>query len=226
MSLFRKSTKNISGQASHRDVNAIWNHLAHAQVVRRYALAILGVVAVAALLWIGSAWPEFGWVNEGLEWLGLACIIVAILGRCACMLHLGGRKGAELVSEGPYSITRNPLYVFSILAVFGIGLQTGSLIVGLTLAAAAFAVFRWIVGKEEVLLGAAFGEKFDEYCARVPRFWPRLKNWNSPAHVTADLEGVWKTLRDAAPYFLSIPLFEGIEAMQQAGWIHVRLWLF
>lgn len=212
--------------ASARDAQAIWSRLSRAQVIRRHALTALGIIAIAALLWIRSAWPESGLVNEGLEWMGRACIIVAILGRCACMLYLGGRKGEDLVDKGPYSVSRNPLYVFSVSAVFGIGLQTGSLIVGLVLATSALAIFRWIVGKEEILLRANFAEKFDRYCAQVPRFWPRPSLWRSPEYVTVDLQGVWNTVRDATPYFLAIPLFEGIEAAQQAGLIHARLWLF
>lgn len=202
------------------DVDAIWLQLANAQVWRRYALGGLGALAVAALLWVRSAWPDGGWVHEGLEWLGLCCLVVAILGRCGCMLYLGGRKGADLVTDGPYSISRNPLYVFSLLAVLGIGWQTGSFVVGLVLASLAWLVFRWIIGQEEHLLRAAFGPRFDLYCARVPRFGPRFGLWTSPQHAMVDLSSVWRTLRDAAPYFLAIPLFEAIEAAQNAGWLH------
>uniref|UniRef100_UPI0033421E09 methyltransferase family protein n=1 Tax=Castellaniella defragrans TaxID=75697 RepID=UPI0033421E09 len=207
-------------------LDAVWARLAQAQVLRRHTLTALGVAALLAAPWIGSAWPQTGWVNEGLEWLGLGLMFLALLGRCACMLYLGGRKGAELIADGPYSVSRNPLYVFSILAVLGIGLQTGSLVVGLTLALAAFAVFRWIVAEEERLLRTAFGPGYDAYCTRVPRFGPRLGLWRSPQRITVDLPGVWKTIRDALPYFLSIPFFEAVEAAQNAGWVHVRLWLF
>lgn len=207
-------------------IGPAWERLAHAQVLRRRALGVLGALALLALPWIGSAWPEAGWVNQGLEWAGLMLMALALLGRCACMLYLGGRKGADLVAEGPYSVCRNPLYVFSILAVLGIGLQAGSMTVGLVLALAAWAVFRWIVGEEERMLRISFGTPFDAYQARVPRFLPRLAGWRSPQHVTVDLAGVWKTVRDALPYFLSIPVFEAIEAAQDAGWLHVRLWLY
>ncbi|CAM5189470.1 Protein-S-isoprenylcysteine O-methyltransferase Ste14 OS=Castellaniella defragrans OX=75697 GN=HNR28_000808 PE=4 SV=1 [Castellaniella defragrans] len=215
-----------SVQGADPGVDAVWPRLAHAQVLRLRALTTLGIAAVLALPWIGSAWPEAGWVHQGLEWLGIAMMFVAVLGRCACMLYLGGRKGADLVAEGPYSVSRNPLYVFSILAVFGIGLQTGSLVVGAVLAVLAFIVFRWIVSEEEQLLRVAFGTRYDAYCVRVPRFWPRPGVWRSPRQATVDLHGVWKTLRDALPYFLAIPLFEAVEAAQGAGWFHVRLWLF
>lgn len=220
------STEGTTQASADAGLGAVWARLAHAQVLRLRALTVLGVLAVAVLPWVGSAWPESGWVNQGLEWLGLALILLAILGRCACMLYLGGRKGADLVAEGPYSVSRNPLYVFSILAVMGIGLQTGSLVVGCVLALAAFAVFHWIVIEEERLLRAAFDTRFDAYCARVPRFWPRPSVWRSPRHVMVDLHGIWKTARDALPYFLAVPLFEIIEAIQTAGWVHVRVRLF
>ncbi|WP_343835614.1 hypothetical protein [Castellaniella ginsengisoli] len=44
--------------------------------------------------------------------------------------------------------------------------------------------------------------------------------------MTVDLQGIWKTMRDALPYFLSVPVFEAIETAQHAGWLHVRLWLY
>ncbi|MFT0534444.1 methyltransferase family protein, partial [Castellaniella hirudinis] len=207
-------------------IDTTWEHLAHSQVRRRRALGWLAAIALCALLWVGSAWPEASFENQGLEWLGLAFIILAILGRTACMLYVGGRKGSDLVTEGPYSVSRNPLYVFSILAVLGIGLQTGSLIIGLILASAAYLVFRWIVGEEEILLRLVFGESFEVYCRDVPRFCPRWSLWRSPQHITVDLHGVWKTVRDALPYFLAIPVFELIEAAQRVGWIHVRVSLF
>jgi len=52
-------------------------------------------------------------MHEGVEAVGLAAIVFAIVGRAWCSLYIGGRKKAEIVSRGPYSITRNPLYVFS-----------------------------------------------------------------------------------------------------------------
>lgn len=208
------------------EISATWERLAHSQVRRRRALGWLVAAAMCSLLWVGSAWPEASVMNQGLEWLGIALIILAILGRAACMLYVGGRKGSDLVVDGPYSVSRNPLYVFSMLAVLGIALQTGSLIVGLIFASAAYLIFRWIVGEEEVLLQKVFGASFDAYRHSVPRFFPKYSLWRSPTHATVDLQGIWKTVRDALPYFLAIPVFELIEAAQDAGWVHVYLLLF
>lgn len=207
------------------DVEAIHRRVARAQSLRRLILAVLSLMAVSGLLWVGSAWPDDGWVNAGLEWVGLFMIIVAIAGRCACILYLGGHKGSSLTTTGPYSLCRNPLYLFSLLAVFGIGLQTASVLAALILTVVAFGVFRWLIAEEEALLQAAFGDAFRDYRARVPRLWPRLSGWRSPSHITVDVSALWKTICDASLFFLAIPLFEAIGYLQQIGWLHIHLWL-
>jgi protein-S-isoprenylcysteine O-methyltransferase Ste14 len=207
-----------------RRIDETWTRLAQVQVMRRHVLTGLGMALVPLLPWVSSSWVEDGVVHQAIEWLGLALMAVAVLGRCGCMLYLGGRKGGELISEGPYSISRNPLYLFSIAAVLGIGLQTGSFVVGIVLRMAVFAVFRRVIAEEERLLQAVFGERFKAYCERVPRFGPRPSLWVSGPSVPVDVAGVWNTLRDALPYFLAIPVFELIEYAQQVGWVPV-LWV-
>jgi protein-S-isoprenylcysteine O-methyltransferase Ste14 len=41
------------------------------------------------------------------------------------------RKIEELVTVGPYSVMRNPLYFFFILGGIGVGAQSGSVVVAL-----------------------------------------------------------------------------------------------
>jgi protein-S-isoprenylcysteine O-methyltransferase Ste14 len=78
-----------------------------------------------------------------------------------------------LNTRGPYALTRNPLY----LGNFGICL--GLCVIAhdpwlISLVVALFALQYWfIIAAEEDFLRGRFGELYDEYCARVPRFWPR-----------------------------------------------------
>ena len=60
--------------------------------------------------------------------LGLAAIIVAIVGRAWCSLYIGGRKNAQVMQDGPYSICRHPLYFFSTIGATGFGLLLDSLL--------------------------------------------------------------------------------------------------
>jgi protein-S-isoprenylcysteine O-methyltransferase Ste14 len=81
-------------------------------------------------------------------------------------------KDHELITQGPYSFVRNPIY----LGMFGMILSTGLVFSHWWLALIAIVVF--FVGNqiriraEEELLRESFGQKFDDYAARVPAFIP------------------------------------------------------
>ena len=81
----------------------------------------------------------------------------------------------DLNTEGPYALTRNPLYVGNLLITLGLCVIAHDAILA-ALAAILFAVqYRAIIAAEESFLRETFGARFDEYASRVPRFWPRLR---------------------------------------------------
>ncbi|TGS89835.1 isoprenylcysteine carboxylmethyltransferase family protein, partial [bacterium M00.F.Ca.ET.177.01.1.1] len=96
------------------------------QYMRRIVLAVLVVVLFAALLFGQSTFPPDTPVHESIEMFGVLLIFLGIVGRLWSTLYIGGRKSSEVVTGGPYSITRNPLYVFSTVAAAGVGAQIGS----------------------------------------------------------------------------------------------------
>lgn len=85
-----------------------------------------------------------------------------------------------LVTAGPYSLTRNPLYLGNVLNGLGVAVAAAggheatvwAWMVGGT-AAVLGAVYGPIVGLEEAFLRQRFGQEYLDYCARVPRFLPR-----------------------------------------------------
>lgn len=79
-------------------------------------------------------------------------------------------KASTLVTSGIYAVTRNPMYVGMALTVAGIGLRTGSLI-ALSLAPVfVVALTKFQIEPEEAAMRRLFGEAFDAYAARVPRW--------------------------------------------------------
>jgi protein-S-isoprenylcysteine O-methyltransferase Ste14 len=81
----------------------------------------------------------------------------------------------ELNTSGPYAWTRNPLYLGNLLITLGLCVVAHDPFL-LALVSVLFAAqYRAIVAAEEGFLRGRFGVLFDEYCARVPRFWPRLR---------------------------------------------------
>ena len=83
-------------------------------------------------------------------------------------------EGHRLVTEGPYSIVRNPIYT----GMFGMLLATGLALshwIGLLTAIAVFAIGTAIrVHSEEKLLREMFGEEFEAYTRKVPAVVPFL----------------------------------------------------
>ena len=106
--------------------------------------------------------------------------VIAACGLCiraAAAGHL--RKDQELATRGPYSYTRNPLYLGSALLALGFIIGGHSLWGGL-LVAAYFAVFYYAaIRNEEAGLREVFGSAFEFYAARVPVFFPRLRRISS-----------------------------------------------
>lgn len=186
------------------------------QRIRKAVLlaAIIGLVGLAAVA--GTPGSE-GFEFDLLALASFLAIVIAIVGRAWCSLYIGGRKKAEIVVLGPYSLSRNPLYVFSFIGAFGIGAQSGSLVLGVIFLLAAIVVFRLTVRQEEAWLGATFGQDYADYKRRTPRFWPRFSNWRDAEQMEVRPVYFLRTLLDGSVLLLSVPLFAGLQALRDAG---------
>jgi len=90
------------------------------------------------------------------------------------------RYQSRLLTEGIYSRIRHPRYVQYVIVVLGYALISNYLAVYLLTALlipALALVIRW----EERELRQRFGKQYEDYCARVPRFIPRL-HWRKRPH--------------------------------------------
>ncbi len=74
----------------------------------------------------------------------------------------------KLIVNGPFSFTRNPIYLGLIFMMLGLGLSFSSF--SILLVIIIFFGTRHIVQKEEKELKKQFGEKYSEYMKSVPRF--------------------------------------------------------
>jgi len=187
---------------------------------RRLALAVISALILAALLTVRSAWAN-DWAHEYIEDFGVGVIVLAILGRMWCTLYIGGRKSAEIVRLGPYSISRNPLYVFSTIGAFGIGMMTGSLTVAFALAVLCYIAFHFVIVAEEGYLESVFGEPYLAYKREVPRFFPNPKLYREAEILTVPSAMMYKTLADGLVFFISYPLLEFVEYLQSAGFLPI-----
>lgn len=149
--------------------------------VRIVASRIFLAAVAVSLLFIRSGWDYFSpAIGAVMLILGLILTSLATAGRLWCSLYIAGYKNARLVTEGPYSMTRNPLYFFSFLGAIGIGLATATLTIPAVLAVVFWIYYRAVIEQEEEYLSRKYGAEFAAYCAATPPFWPRFAQLKEP----------------------------------------------
>ncbi|PLX92595.1 MAG: hypothetical protein C0621_09165 [Desulfuromonas sp.] len=154
--------------------NASASQLTFLRNIRTRSIQIGYLAALASLLFTPMLIPADTVGQRVIGVLGYILIAMGALGRMWCTVYIGGRKKQTLVTEGPYTLCRNPLYLFSTFIVFGVIGMLPSLVFAI-IAVACFVLFHAfaIIG-EERLLAANFGSDFTDYCERTPRFIPRI----------------------------------------------------
>jgi len=144
---------------------------------RKAALRVGGAGLLGLVCFSQAGFAPSSPTHDMIEAIGIIAIVMCIFGRGWCSLYIGGRKKTSLVTTGPYSIRRTPLYVFRFLGAFGAGAQTGSMLIAVLFMLGCWVVFRTVVVHEEDMLGQRFGVAFTDYCQSVSRFWPALSKW-------------------------------------------------
>lgn len=196
-----------------------------AERIRKPASWALAGAGLAALGASSSAWPLHDGVHEAIEEIGALLIGACIVGRLFCMLYIGGHKNSRLVMDGPYSVVRNPLYLFSLAGAGGLGLSSGSLALGWLFAASYFFLLHAAVRGEERRLLQAFGSLYRAYMDETPRWCPDFTLWRDASGLSVDPGLVRRTFFEAAGLLLAMPLVEALEQAHDAGLLPVVLTL-
>jgi protein-S-isoprenylcysteine O-methyltransferase Ste14 len=193
---------------------------------RSRRLILISLTSLLLLILVFGRSTQPGEVHENLEYLGEILMVVGIGGRLWSILYIDGKKSTKVVDTGPYSVTRNPLYLFSMVAAAGVGAQMGGVVAMIGFALLCAVAFHVVILYEESHLRANLGQAFEDYCARVPRFLPDFRLYREQETVTFRPRVLLNTLADGMVFLVSIPFFELVEQAQNAGLVPVlfRLW--
>jgi protein-S-isoprenylcysteine O-methyltransferase Ste14 len=161
---------------------------------------------------------EGSWGDVGLDSAGWLLFIIGATFRWWATLYIGGKKYNSIVTEGPYSICRNPLYLGTFLTLMGFSLYLESITFAAGCILAAILYLTVTVSAEEATLRLKFGQPFVEYCDKVPRFWPRFRLFQSPPEITVNVRGLWSEAYRAARWIWLPVLGEILAQCRTEAW--------
>ena len=159
----------------------------------------LGLVVATAVVGPRKVSPGTYYVT-GIA--GFLCVALACLGRIWCSVFIAGHKDESLVTSGPYSLLRHPLYAFSMLGALGLGLTSRSPLLALAAIAVIAALLIYAASCEEQFLAEQFPDEFAAYVAAVPhKWWPARLSAPFPDRLDVRPAVYWKAFLDAASFF-------------------------
>lgn len=188
----------------------------------RGAIALLA----ALLLFSSHVYPEDGWVDSLLEVGGMLLILAGVFGRLWSTLFISGYKTKSLITVGPYSIVRNPLYCFSFLGAIGVAMATEMLTLVLLVALLFALYYPTVILLEEQKLRQIHGAAFDDYCRRVPSVWPKFSLYEEPEFYDFNPRLFRKAALDSIWFLLAYPIIEIIERLHEAKVLPVYFQLY
>src|SRR5512135_1173800 len=172
---------------------------------RKVITASFLVIGVFIVLFTRHTWPVGG-TGTVFTLIGAALIVAGLLGRLWSTMYIGGKKNASLVTEGPYSMCRNPLYFFSFLAGLGISLVFQNLLlIALYLIVFSF-LYPLVIKSEEKRLHKFFGDEFLSYKSGTPAFIPNILRLRLGENSGVPKGRLWKTFLDGSIFLMFIPL--------------------
>jgi protein-S-isoprenylcysteine O-methyltransferase Ste14 len=189
-------------------------HFAHHRIA--WSRGVIGVMLVVALFSVpGELSGVPVWAGEAAEMLGYALLVVATLWRIWSALFIAGTKNGELAQQGPYSVVRNPLYIGNFLGAVGFGFAVEQPLLGLALGAIFILGYPAVIAQEEANLSRIFGDRYREYCARVPRWLPNWSLYREPELVSVSPRHVRKAILDAMWFLWAFGLWEFVEELHK-----------
>lgn len=162
-------------------------------------------------------------IDFGCQWIGYLLLMAGLGLRIWSILYVGQKKSHELITTGPYSLCRNPLYVGTLLLVFGTALSFENFVMGLFSLVAVIPIHIVVVLAEEKHLSAIFGQEYAQYTQRTPRFWFRMSAYNSAPTVNISVKALRRAVIDAIGVLMIPPAASLVDTLQNQGVLPV-LW--
>jgi protein-S-isoprenylcysteine O-methyltransferase Ste14 len=186
-----------------------WRHVWGALLlIPTTVAALLSVPAVRR----GSTLDVILTILAWLALLGGECL------RFWSTLYIGGRKGREVVCDGPYSLCRHPLYVGTFLLGLsgGLFLESSLIVLGVLLLGVVYAT-KTIPVEEQHLIDE-LGQEYRSYCERTWGLLPDFRKFTTPAFVEVKMHSLRLEFRRGLIWLLLPALSLALNACRAQSW--------
>jgi protein-S-isoprenylcysteine O-methyltransferase Ste14 len=183
----------------------------------------MGALIVLLALFTKHSFGEDTFINLFCEAFGLFLLTACSMGRLWALVYISGYKSREIITDGPYSIVRHPLYLFSLLGAIGIGLASENVLIMAILFVFYLFYYPFTILAEEHKLTATFGQTYIDYAKRTPRFLPKFSLYKKPGLYQINADTFVRSLAGGMWFVWIYILFDFIEMLQKMGFIPVLL---
>jgi len=180
----------------------------------------------AIILFSDSRWETIGLTSAVLFFSGALLVGIATVGRLWCSLYISGYKTKQLVKTGPYSLSRNPLYFFSLLGAIGVGMVTETLTIPVVIAAGFALYYPSVIREEESRLAEIHGDEYMEYRLNTPLFLPSISLLKEPEEYTVNPRIFRKSIFEALWFVWILGIIELLEEFHATGVIPTLFHLY
>lgn len=194
--------------------------------LRIHISRIVAVIFLIIILFTSSKWEEISFISNVFFLIGCILVGIASLGRLWCSLYIAGYKNNTLVTLGPYSISRNPLYLFSMIGAVGVGLATETLLIPFVLVLLFAIYYPSVIKSEEKRLLEIHGEKYEEYYNKTPFFFPKISLLKEPESYTVNPKIFRKNIFGALWFIWLMGIMELFEAFHETGILPIYIKIY
>jgi protein-S-isoprenylcysteine O-methyltransferase Ste14 len=191
---------------------------------RRRAL-LFAAAGVALWLVAGSAWVGDPMSASSFS-LGLVLVAVGFGFRVWVSTYQAGHKNKDLITQGPYSLCRNPMYLSNVVGGLGAALATETITIPVMFVVICALHYRRVIANEEANLLRIHGAAYAAYKAATPRLTPSLKGFSQPDEYLVRMRSLAAKIPLAVFPMLAVAAIVFVAALHADGLLPVLLTVY
>src|SRR4030042_2174972 len=188
---------------------------------RIYISKIIALFFFIFILFTTSKWEGISFISSIIFLAGCILVGIASLGRLWCSVYIAGYKNETLVTVGPYSISRHPLYFFNLIGGVGVGLTTETLLIPFSIFILFLIYYPMVIRDEERRLLNLHHDEYMSYRKKTPYIIPNLSLFHEPETYTVSTKILKKSIFRALWFIWIVGILELIEALHDIGIIPI-----